>query len=94
MDAFSLFGWLVLATTAGDMATTHIGLSSGGREINPIMRHELARYTLPPATAAVLLVTTERLRKSRPKTALAMRIAVVAVRGYVIAHNVRQIGGM
>ncbi len=77
-----------LAAHGCDTVTTHMALSRGGVERNPI-------YTQLPAVndalmvseGAVLALVTRKYGPSHPKLAKVLLMGGIAVSGYAAAHN-------
>ncbi|MHA2068877.1 MAG: hypothetical protein ACXABY_31325 [Candidatus Thorarchaeota archaeon] len=89
---FRVAGWAVYGVSGGDVISTEIVLSNGGREVNPLMRNRAIRvssHVLLPLS--INSMTADLYRRGNKKGALWIRIALVAGYGYVISHNLRQV---
>jgi len=92
---FTAMGVGMFAASAGDLATTELGLARPGiTEANPFQRNRLVRLTTHAAVPALLWWTTDRLHaRGKTKLALVMRIGFTAAYGYAVLHNTRSMGG-
>ncbi len=87
---FQALGYASFAGSAGDLLSTEYGLANGRRELNPFQQHVGARVAATVAFPLVANYLTDELRKDgHPKLALWMRVALLGLKGYVIAHNLR-----
>lgn len=89
----TLFRALGLATygvSGGDIVSTELALANGSFELNPTQRNRAVRITTHAVWAPLFNHTTDRLyRGGHKKTALWLRIGMVAAMGYATAHNLR-----
>jgi len=92
---FVAMGVGMFAVSAGDLATTELGLARPGiTEANPFHRNRLVRLSTHGAIPALLWWTTDRLHaRGKTKLALIMRIGFTAAYGYAVLHNTRSMGG-
>jgi hypothetical protein len=92
---FAAMGVGMFAASAGDLATTELGLARAGiTESNPFQRNRLVRLSTHAAVPALLWWTTDRLHaRGKTKLALIMRIGFTAAYGYAVLHNTRSMGG-
>lgn len=89
---YKVMGWATWGGQAGDFASTEYLIENGGYERNPLMRNRGVRIGSVVAFPLVSNYLSEELRKEgHPKLALWMRIAVVGLKGYAIAHNLREL---
>jgi hypothetical protein len=77
-----------------DIHSTKRGMSSGTtRESNPLMKpfvdNDAAFIAVKASATAGTIFVTEKLRKKRPKTAVALAIAFNAAMALVVTHNYR-----
>lgn len=87
---FRALGYASFAGSAGDLLSTEYGLANGRRELNPLQQHFGARLASTVAFPLVTNYLTDELRKDgHPKLALWMRVALIGLKGYAIAHNFR-----
>lgn len=90
-DLFRILGWTTYGVMAGDVVSTQIGLNRGFVEANPLQRNTAIRISSHVVVPILTNYATARLYEAgHRKTALWMRIAIVAGYGYVTAHNLRQ----
>jgi hypothetical protein len=87
---FQALGYATFAGSAGDLLSTQYGIANGRTELNPFQQHVGARVATTVAFPFVANYLTEELRKDgHPKLALWLRVAVIGLKGYAIAHNLR-----
>jgi len=87
---YRALGWAAFGGSAGDFASTEYVLSNGGSELNPLQQNRGVRIGSTVAFPVAMNYLTEELREDgHPKLALWFRVAVVALKGYVIVHNLR-----
>jgi hypothetical protein len=87
---YQALGWAAFGGSAGDVLSTEYALSGGGYELNPIQQHRGVRIGSNVAFPFLVNHLTDELRKDgHPKLALWCRVAVVALKGYAIVHNLR-----
>jgi hypothetical protein len=77
-----------------DIHSTRRGIDSGAtRESNPVVKpfvgSDVAFIALKVSATAGTILFTERVRKKRPKTAVALAVAFNAGMALVVAHNYR-----
>ncbi len=90
-DLFKILGWTTYGVMAGDVISTQYGLSRGFVEANPLQRNTAVRVSSHVAVAVLANHATARLHDAgHRKTALWMRVAIVAGYGYVTAMNLRR----
>lgn len=83
-------GWASFAGAAGDFVSTEYALAAGGYELNALQQRRGVRIGSGAAFPFLVNHLTEQLRRDgHPKLALCMRIALVGLKGYAIAHNLR-----
>ncbi|MGH9392276.1 MAG: hypothetical protein ACRD1Z_21945 [Vicinamibacteria bacterium] len=89
---YQALGWATFAGSAGDVLSTEYALSaSGARELNPLQQHIGLRVGSNVAFPLAANYMTNKLREDgHPRLALWCRVAVVALKGYAIAHNLRE----
>lgn len=92
---FTAMGLGMFAASAGDLATTELGLAQPGiTEANPFQRNRIVRLSTHAAVPALLWWTTDRLHaRGKTKLALIMRIGFTVAYGYVALHNAQTPGG-
>ena len=87
--------YVSLAALQGlDIHSTKRGISSGGtQETNPLMKpfvtNDAAFIAVKAAATAGTILVTERLRKTRPKTAVVLAAVFNAGMAAVVVHNYR-----
>jgi len=87
---YQALGWAAFGGSAGDVLSTEYALAAGGYELNPLQQHRAVRIGSNAAFPFATNSLTEELRKDgHPKLALWCRVAVVALKGYAIVHNLR-----
>lgn len=87
---FRILGWATYGVMAGDVVSTELVLAQGGYERNPFQENRFVRVSSHAAYGLAMNHLSAKVYKSgRKKTALWMRIAIVAGFGYVTAHNLR-----
>jgi hypothetical protein len=85
-------GYAIAAGSAGDLLSTQYALANGARELNPLQQNIGVRVGSAVAFPVVAIYLSDELRKDgHPKLALWFRIALVALKGYAIAHNLRTV---
>ncbi|MGH7262226.1 MAG: hypothetical protein ACREI9_16440, partial [Nitrospiraceae bacterium] len=90
---YNAMGVALVGTSISDLASTEWALRQADvREANPLMSGgPEARIVLKSTAATLVFVGSDHLhKKGHTRTALWLRIAVVAGYGYVTAHNLRQ----
>jgi hypothetical protein len=87
---YQALGWAAFGGSAGDVLSTEYALAAGGYELNPLQQRRAVRIGSNAAFPFATNSLTEELRKDgHPKLALWCRVAVVALKGYAIVHNLR-----
>ncbi len=77
-----------LAAHGCDTVTTHMALSRGGMERNPIYTQSpVVNDALMAGEGAALALVTRRYGPSHPKLAKVLLVGGIAVSGYAAAHN-------
>ena len=85
-------GILLVAFAGADLATTEYALTRPGfYEANPLMQERWVRVPVKVGVTGFVYWHTEKLRENHPKLAFAYRVMVVAMWGYAVAHNLREI---
>lgn len=85
----------VLGVATADLAMTHVGLSAGGRDLNPMVRgHGSAVAVKAGMTMGVLLLDREFRRRGHDRGAKVLKVATIIVWGSCAAWNMRQIHRM
>jgi hypothetical protein len=76
-----------------DVHSTRRAIARGGREANPVLRgvadRPIALVAVKTGITAATVYATERLAKTRPRTALGLLIAENVVYAMVVARNYR-----
>lgn len=83
--------WLLaafLSSCAADIATTHIGVAHHATESNAAMKVEAIRDSATVASCASSAFALTRLHQTHPRAADITMLALAALRGVVVAHNV------
>jgi hypothetical protein len=88
---FATLGVGIFAASAGDLASTELGLTRlGAFEANPLQRNRMVRVSSHLAVPALVWWTSDRLHaRGKTKLALAMRIGFTIAYGYATLHNSR-----
>jgi hypothetical protein len=87
---YQALGYAAFVGSAGDVLSTEYALAAGGNELNPLQQSRGVRIGSNVAFPFATNYLTEELRKDgHPKLALWCRVAVVALKGYAIVHNLR-----
>ena len=83
-----------IAGAGADYASTRYAMREGAREANPAQgQGALRQAAVQAGTAAVGCWADGKLRREgHPKLARALRIGVLVVKLYLVAHNVRAAG--
>jgi len=88
---YKALGWASFGGAAGDFASTEYALAGGGSELNPLQQYRGVRIGSSVAFPFAVNYLSEELRKDgHPKLALWVRIASLGLKGYAIAHNLRE----
>jgi hypothetical protein len=88
---YRTLGYLTYVSKAGDFVSTEYGLNNGAVEANPLMQNRGVRLATTVAMPMLVNWGSNEVKKSgHPNGALWMRIAYVALHGFVIQHNLRQ----
>ena len=91
--AFRVFGVGMFAASAADLITTERGLSQGFAEGNPAASQRGLRIATHVVGTMAVYYTTEKLQRTgKTKTALLLRISLMAAYSYAAIHNARLIG--
>ena len=91
--AFRVSAVGMFAASAADLITTERGLSQGFAEGNPAAsKRGLRIATHVVGTMAVYYATEKLQRAGKTKTALLLRISLMAAYSYAAIHNARVIG--
>ena len=78
---------LIVATSVADLATSEAALSRGGRELNPLLQGQVARYAVKAVGTTMIVVAHRKIRK-RSRTLGWTFAATVAVAFTAMAvHN-------
>jgi hypothetical protein len=89
---YDAMGYAMVGGSIGDLLSTQYALSNGARELNPLQQNTGVRVASAVAFPVVAIYLSDELRKDgHPKLALWFRIALVALKGYAIAHNLRTV---
>jgi hypothetical protein len=87
---YQALGYAAFVGSAGDVLSTEYALAAGGNELNPLQQSRGVRIGSNVAFPFLVNHLTEELREDgHPKLALWCRVAVVALKGYAIVHNLR-----
>lgn len=87
---YQALGFATFGGSAGDILSTEYALAGGGSELNPLLQNRGVRIGSSVAFPVAANYLTEELRKDgHPRLALWLRVAVVALKGYAIVHNLR-----
>jgi hypothetical protein len=87
---YDALGYAMFAGSAGDFLSTQYALSRGAQELNPLQREMGVRVATTVAFPFVANYLSDELRKDgHEKLALWLRIALVGLKSYAIAHNLR-----
>ena len=90
--ALRVSGVGMFAASAADLLTTEYGLSQGLDEGNPAASSRGLRVVTHVVGPAAVYYATEKLqREGKTKTALILRISLMAVYSYAAIHNARLI---
>lgn len=91
--AFRVSGVGMFAASAADLITTEYGLTRGLDEGNPAASSRGLRVVTHVVGPVAVYYATEKLqREGRTKTALFLRISLMAAYSYAAIHNTRLIG--
>lgn len=83
---------LLFALAGGDLLSTELALQQPGFvEANPLMERREIRIPAKIGVSAGIYFGTEKLRNSKPKTALALRWIAIGLWGYATAANLRKL---
>ena len=89
---YDAMGFAIVGGSVGDLLSTQYAISNGARELNPLQQNTGVRVASAVAFPVVAIYLSDELRKDgHPKIALWFRIALVALKGYAIAHNLRTV---
>lgn len=77
------------ALGAADLMSTRYAEQRGAHEANPLMRGSVTRYALKVAQAGALTWLDKKAGQRSKKLQWGVRIGVLALNGYVVAHNIR-----
>lgn len=88
MKGILLASWI--AAYGADAATTHHALNHGAREV-VLTQNPWANDAIIGGQAIACWYLTRRFENGHPRLIKGLRIATVAVRGYVAVHNARQV---
>lgn len=93
---FSALGWASYGLAGADVATTMWAVGHGaGEEANPALGpladHPVAFGAVRLGGSVLVNEWTGHLYKTRPKTAIGLRIAFVALQAGVVAWNAKQV---
>jgi len=90
--AFRVTAVGMFAASAADLITTEHGLSQGFAEGNPAVSQRGLRIATHVVAPMAVYYATERLQKAgKTKTALLLRISLMAAYSYATIHNARLI---
>ena len=90
--ALRVTGVGMFAASAADLITTEYGLSQGIDEGNPVASQRGLRIATHVAGPLAVYYATEKLkREGKTKTALILRISLMAAYSYAAIHNARVI---
>ena len=78
--------------SGADAATTTIALKHGGREVLLPTQNPALIDALTAGQAASVSLALVRLHRTHPKLAVGMGLLSVGIRGFVVTHNVGQLG--
>ena len=81
-----------LLSCGADATTTTIVLKHGGREVELPTQNPYVIDGLTAGQAVGVAGMLVRLHRTHPKLAVGMGLLSVGVRGFVVAHNVSQLG--
>lgn len=82
----------MFAASAADLITTEVGLNRGLNESNPAAANRGLRIATHVVGPMAVYYATERLQRSgRTKSALLLRISLMAAYSYAAIHNARLI---
>ncbi len=91
--AFRVSGAAMFAASAADLITTEHGLSQGFAEGNPAASQRGLRIATHVVGPMAVYYATEKLQRAgKTKTALLLRISLMAAYSYAAIHNARLIG--
>jgi len=91
--AFRVSGVGMFAASAADLITTERGLSQGFAEGNPAASQRGLRIATHVVGPMAVYYATEKLQRAgKTKTALLLRISLMAAYSYATIHNARLIG--
>ena len=91
--ALRVSGVGMFAASAADLITTEHGLSQGFAEGNPAASHRGLRIATHVVGPMAVYYATEKLQSAgKTKTALLLRISLMAAYSYAAIHNARLIG--
>jgi hypothetical protein len=80
-----------IALQAADLHSTFLAIGRGGREINPLLRpladSPAAMLATKGGMAAFTVYVNERLRRKKPRGALALMVAESTFYAIIAAHN-------
>ena len=91
--ALRVSGVGMFAAAAADLITTERGLSQGFAEGNPAASHRGLRIATHVVGPMAVYYATEKLQRAgKTKTALLLRISLMAAYSYAAMHNARLLG--
>lgn len=82
-----------IALAIADLGTTEVILAQGGREVNPLMSdNRAARITVKAVSVVGVYAIAGKLEKrGRPTPAKTLKVILIVVQAFAIAHNLQQI---
>ncbi len=88
-NLYNALGWGVHISKWGDFISTEMVLSSGGYELNPLMKSRGTRIAASVAGPALINWVSNEIRPEHPKIAILVRLGAIVANGYLIQHNLR-----